>query len=87
MNILERIDILLDDDAFTWAFPALCGIRETISRNGGMATAVQTRAVENIANAGPSFQQRASAIGESLPSDRFKGSRRYESFRSEKDRV
>jgi hypothetical protein len=78
MNLIDQIDKLIDDDAYEWAFATLCGIRKSLT-DGGEETEGRRRAVENIRNA-VSIQQRAAAIGEGTPSDKYRGSRRYEGF-------
>jgi hypothetical protein len=78
---IDKIDELLEDDQYAWAFTTLCGIRETITRTGKV-TEGQAYAINNIRNA-VSIQQRQAITGE-LPSDRYKGSRRYEGFSSTK---
>ena len=82
-NLLDTIDSLLDDDAYAWAFDALTDIRVSVEKFG--VTDVRVRAIENI-RAAVSTQQRAAAIGESLPSDKYRTSRRYEGFQEEKKR-
>ena len=80
---LDEIDELMDDDHYSWAFQTLSGIRETIVKTG-IVTERQADAVNNIRQA-VSPQQRAAIISR-LPSDRFKGSRRYEGFEGEKSK-
>jgi hypothetical protein len=83
MTLLDHIDQLLDDDAYTWAFKALSALRESVAKHGPTPGRVQS--VDNIRNA-VSINQRAAAIGEQLPSDKYRTSRRYEGFTEEKKR-
>ena len=83
MTLLDHIDAMLDYDAYTWAFKALSDLRASVDKYGSTPGRVQ--AVENIRCA-ISTNQRASAIGEQLPSDKYRTSRRYEGFQEERKR-
>jgi hypothetical protein len=81
MTLLDRIDELLDDDRYLWAFDTLSAIRISTAKHGETPGRVQ--AVENITRA-ISNQQKYAIVHEGLPSERLKTSRRYEGFEEKK---
>jgi hypothetical protein len=70
---LDRIDELLGDGRHDWAVATLKGIAATV-RSTDWVTRAQREAVENIA---------AGDRSGLLPSQRFRGSRRYEGWAPE----
>jgi hypothetical protein len=82
LEFLTQLDTLLDDDAYAWAFETLSDIRASISKNADV-TPGRVQAIENIKRA-VSDQQRAAITGASLPSDKYKTSRRYEGYEGER---
>ena len=80
--LIERIDALLNNDAYDWAFDFLSDVRVSLTA-GGEATEGRIRAVENVERA-VSDQQRASASNTTLPSEKYHTSRRYEGYQEEK---
>lgn len=51
VELLERIDEMLEDERYEWAENTLSGIRETVERTGAV-TENQARAITNIEDAG-----------------------------------
>jgi hypothetical protein len=69
---IDEIDALLEDDRYVWATVILRGIKET-ARVTDEVTRWQRQAVEHVA---------AGVRDASLPSQRFRGGRRYEGWQA-----
>jgi hypothetical protein len=68
-EFLDVLDELLDNPRYSWAFPTITGIKFTVKQHRKV-TEGQRIAIENI-------QRR---VNPDTPTDRFKGSRRYEGY-------
>lgn len=80
-KLLDRITDLLDSGKAEWARETLEGIQSNLKRMR-ITTEKMTRAVENISRA----CHRSKDDDDRLPSERGRGSRRYEGFNRDRDR-